>query len=143
MSETRRKRQQERVGTPEVGPNPPSRKKLVWGGIAVLIIAAYAGWWYYANHRYDDFAKCLSAKQAKMYGAYWCPHCTEQKEEFGKSFQYVNYVECAIKGSREMTPACKAANVEHFPTWQFGAGPLVEGKFPLQELSDKTGCSLP
>jgi hypothetical protein len=143
MSETRRKRQQERVGTPEASPGPPSRKKLIWGGIAVLIIAVYAGWWYYSNHRYDGFAKCLSSKQAKMYGAYWCPHCAEQKEEFGKSFQYVNYVECAIKGSREMTAACKAAKVEHFPTWQFGAGPLVEGKFPLQELSDKTGCSLP
>jgi hypothetical protein len=115
----------------------------MWAGIAVLIIAAYAGWWYYANHRYDDFAKCLSAKQAKMYGAYWCPHCAEQKEEFGKSFKYVNYVECAIKGSREMTSACTTAGVQHFPTWQFGAGPLVEGKFPLQELSDKTGCSLP
>jgi len=141
MSETRRKRQQERGDTPQA--SPPSRKKLIWGGIAALIIVAYAGWWYYANHRYDDFAKCLSVKQAKMYGAYWCPHCAEQKEEFGKSFRYVNYVECAIKGSREMTPACKAANVQHFPTWQFGAGPLVEGKFPLQELSDKTGCSLP
>jgi hypothetical protein len=78
-----------------------------------------------------------------MYGAYWCPHCAEQKEEFGKSFQYVNYVECAIKGSREMTAACKAAGVQHYPTWQFGASPLIEGKFPLQELSDKTGCSLP
>jgi hypothetical protein len=141
MSETRRQRRQERVATPDA--SPLSRKNLIWGGVVVLLIAAYAGWWYYTNHRYDDFAKCLSSRQAKMYGAYWCPHCTEQKEEFGKSFRYVNYVECAIKGSREMTPACKAAGVQHYPTWQFGTNPPVEGKFPLQELSDKTGCSLP
>jgi len=103
----------------------------------------YGAWWYYSSHRYDDFAKCLTSKQAKMYGAYWCPHCADQKEMFGRSFQYVNYVECAIKGSRELTAACRAANVQHFPSWQFGNGPLVEAVFPLQELSDKTGCPLP
>jgi hypothetical protein len=141
MSEDRRKRQQERDGRPDA--SPKSREKMMWAGIVLVLIGAYAAFWYYNNHRYDGFAKCLAASQAKMYGAYWCPHCAEQKEEFGKSFQYVNYVECAIKGSREMTAACKAAGVQHYPTWQFGAGPLVEGKFPLQELSDKTGCSLP
>jgi hypothetical protein len=141
MSEERRKRRQERVGVPEA--SPQSRKKLIWGGIVVLFVLAYAAGWEYRNHRYDGFAKCLSSKQVKMFGAYWCPHCAEQKEEFGGSFRYVNYVECAIKGSSEMSPACKAAGVQHYPTWQFGASPLVEGKFPLQELSDKTGCSLP
>ncbi len=141
MSEERRKRRQERVGVPEA--SPQARKKLIWGGIVVLFVLAYAAGWEYRNHRYDGFAKCLSSKQVKMFGAYWCPHCAEQKEEFGGSFRYVNYVECAIKGSSEMSPACKAAGVQHYPTWQFGASPLVEGKFPLQELSDKTGCSLP
>jgi hypothetical protein len=142
MSEERRKRRQVQQGKPET--DGPSRKSLIWAGVVVAAIAAYGGWWYYANHRYNDFAKCLSSKQVKMYGAYWCPHCADQKEEFGKSFQYVNYVECAIKNSRELSPACKAAGVEHFPSWQFGPNlPLVEGVFPLQELSDKTGCSLP
>jgi hypothetical protein len=141
MSEERRKRREERVGRPDEG--PPSRDRLIWLGIAVVLALAYAAFWYHNNHRYDAFAKCLSSKQAKMYGAYWCPHCADQKEEFGASFRHVNYVECAIKGSREMAAACTAAGVQHFPTWQFGAGPLVEGVFPLQELSDKTGCSLP
>ena len=141
MSEERRKRHQERVAAPEASPR--SRNKLIWGGIVVVFVLAYAAGWEHMNHRYDGFAKCLSSKQVKMYGAYWCPHCAEQKEEFGKSFRYVNYVECAIQGSREMAPACKAAGVQHYPTWQFGTSPPVEGKFPLQELSDKTGCSLP
>ena len=140
MSEERRKRQLERDGRSSDG---NAKKILTYSVVVILLAAAFIAGRYYKNHKYDNFAKCLSSKQAKMYGAYWCPHCAEQKEEFGKSFQYVNYVECAIKGSREMTAACKAAGVQHYPTWQFGASPLVEGKFPLQELSDKTGCSLP
>ncbi len=153
MSEARRKKQQKKGAKPESGTslllrgsvfaNPSLRGRLTWIGIGVVLMGSYGVFWYHNNHRYDDFAKCLSTKQAKMYGAYWCPHCAEQKEEFGKSFRYVNYVECAIKDSREMAPACKAAGVQHYPTWQFGSGPLIEGKFPMQELSDKTGCSLP
>jgi hypothetical protein len=141
MSDDRRKRKTKQVTEP--AKSPITRERLIWLGIAAAIVLSYAGFWYHNNHRYDTFAKCLTAKQAKMYGAYWCPHCAEQKEEFGASFKYVNYVECAIHGSREMTPACKAANVQHFPSWQFGNGPLVENVFPLEELGDKTGCSLP
>jgi type II secretory pathway component PulM len=74
MSDERRKRQLERVGTLEAA-NPQSRKKLIWGGIVVLFVLAYAAGWEYKNHRYDGFAKCLATKQAKMYGLYWCPHC--------------------------------------------------------------------
>ena len=141
MSEQRRKQQQKR--TPAVERNPPSRKTLIWIAIAVLLARGYGAWWYYTNHRYDGFAKCLAAKQTKMYGLYWCPHCAEQKAMFGKAFQYVPYVECAIKGSRDLVPACSAAGVKLFPSWQFGANPPKEGVFPLEELSDKTGCSLP
>jgi hypothetical protein len=141
MSDERRKRQQGRVGITEA--NPKSRSRLMWAGIAVALMAAYAGFWYYSNHRYDEFAKCLASKQVKMYGLYWCPHCQEQKEKFGKAFQYVPYEECAIKGSRETTAVCKAAGVKLFPSWQFGTNPPIEGVFPMQELSDKTGCALP
>jgi len=142
MSDERRKRQQERVGTPMT--SPQSRKKmLIWVGIVVLFAVAWAAGWEYKNHRYDGFAKCLAAKQAKMYGLYWCPHCAEQKEMFGKAFQYVPYEECAIKGSRDLAAACTAAGVKLFPSWQFGTEPPREGVLSLEALSDKTGCSLP
>jgi hypothetical protein len=141
MSEERRKRQQERVGAPEV--TVPRKTILIWGGIVVLLVLAWVVVWEYKNHRHDAFAKCLTSKQAKMYGLYWCPHCAEQKEMFGKSFQYVTYVECAIKGSHELAPECKAAGVKLFPSWQFAGNKPTEGVFPLEELSDKTGCSLP
>jgi hypothetical protein len=79
-----------------------------------------------------------------MYGLYWCPHCADQKREFGSSFRYVPYIECASENDpHELTPACKAAGVKLFPSWQFGADPPKEGVLTLQELSQKTGCSLP
>jgi hypothetical protein len=141
MSEERRRRQQERQGTVD---NGEKRKKyLKWGVVVLLFVGAYCAGWYYKNHKYDKFAQCLAAKQAKMYGLYWCPHCIEQKEKFGASFRYVTYVECAIKGSKELAPACKIAGAKLFPSWQFGAEPPKEGVLSLEALSDKTGCSLP
>jgi len=96
------------------------------------------------SHVYDSFAQCLAAKQVKMYGLYWCPHCKDQKEKFGASFQYVPYVECVTKEHpRELTPECKAAGVTLFPSWQFGSDPPKEGVLSLQQLSEKSGCSLP
>jgi hypothetical protein len=139
MSEERRKRQQERESA---GQNS-ARKYVQWGIIIGLMVAAFIGGRYYRNHRYDSFAQCLAARQAKMYGLFWCPHCAEQKEMFGASFRYVPYVECAIKGSSEMAPVCKAAGTKLFPSWQFGAEPPKEGVLTLDQLSGRTGCKLP
>ena len=109
----------------------------------LLLAGAYLAGWYYRNHKYDNFAKCLASKQARMYGLYWCPHCLDQKQEFGAAFEYVPYVECAIKGSKELAPECKVAGVKLFPSWQFGMDPPKEGELSLEALSEKTGCSLP
>ena len=141
MSEERRKRRQQR----EVASlNDGKTKKFLTYGIAlVLLVGAFYAGQRYKNHKYDSFAQCLATKQAKMYGLYWCPHCIEQKELFGESFHYVPYVECAIKGSSEMTAECKVARVKLFPSWQFGMEPPKEGVLSLEALSDKTGCHLP
>ena len=138
MSEQRRQRQHERDPQPAQG-----AKYLKWVGIAALFVAAYLAGWYHKNHKYDAFAKCITSKQAKMYGLYWCPHCMEQKEMFGASFEHVQYVECAIKGGHELAPECAAAGVKLFPSWQFGSAPPKEGVLSLDALSAKTGCSLP
>jgi len=43
-----------------------------------------------------ELAKYLRETGARMYGAYWCPHCSRQKELFGReAWSYVDYVECA------------------------------------------------
>jgi hypothetical protein len=138
MSKEREKREEEAKAK-----SSPARKAV----IAVLILAAFAAVIYLGlrkrGSRFDSFAKCIAAKQAKMYGAYWCPHCAEQKEMFESSFQYVPYVECGVPGSRDEAPACKEAGIKHFPTWQFADGERREGTQPLQALGTKTGCDLP
>lgn len=141
MSEERRKRRDEREGV--VSGGAQNRKYLAWAGILILFAGFYYAGWYHRNHKYDKFAQCLTAKQATMYGLYWCPHCAEQKEMFGESFHYVRYIECGVKGSNEMTPFCKMAGVKLFPSWQFGKEEPNEGILTVEALSDKTGCSLP
>jgi|SRR5579871_1274304 len=139
MSQERRNRQQEREGVSD----EKTKKRLIYGGILLILIGTFIAGRYYRDHKYDGFARCLASRQAKMYGLYWCPHCIEQKEKFGAAFHYVPYQECAIKGSSEMAVACKIAGVKLFPSWQFGQEPPKEGVLSLEALSDKTGCSLP
>ena len=114
--------------------------------VVVALAAVWAGYDYssYRNaHKLDSFAKCTSSKGARMYGAWWCPHCAEQKQKFGEAFQYVNYVECSPEGQHTMNETCKQAGIQHFPTWQFPDGSRKEGAQPLSELSERTGCKLP
>jgi hypothetical protein len=140
MSEERRKRQLEREGSASDG---KKKKMVTYGVVVILLAAAFIAGRYYKNHKYDNFAKCLATKQARMYGLYWCPHCIEQKEMFGEAFHFVPYQECAIKGSQEEAPVCKIAGVKLFPAWQFGDESPKEGVLSMVALSDKTGCTLP
>ena len=144
MSQERRERKKEKLGIETAG----ARKWRRMAICAVLIVAAL-GLAYYLGHRmqhkHDAFARCLTERGVKMYGAWWCPHCVEQKEAFGASFEYAPYVECGIKGqTKGQAQVCKDESVQHYPTWQFPpTGERVERVFTLQELSDRTGCSLP
>jgi Thioredoxin len=143
MSQERRERQQERSGS--AGGSADWGQRAIY---AVLIVAAFALAYYLGNrtqHKHDAFARCLSSGGVKMYGAWWCSHCQEQKEMFAKSFEYIPYVECGVKGDvHAKSQICKDENIHAFPTWQFPpTGERVERVFSLQELSDRTGCTLP
>jgi|SRR5580658_2828873 hypothetical protein len=140
MSEERRKRQQQRDSGASDG---RMKKALTYGVVLILLAGAFIAGRHYRNHKYDAFAQCLAAKQAKMYGLSWCPHCVDQKEMFGEAFHYVPYVECGIAATKDETPECKAGGLKLFPSWQFGTEPPKEGVLSLEALSDKTGCSLP
>lgn len=115
--------------------------------VAVVLVGTWAAYYFFYYRKpvstLDGFAKCLTSKGAKMYGAWWCPHCAEQKEMFGYAFQYVNYNECSPPGQRTMNDMCKQAGVKNYPTWQYGDGSRVEGTQPLATLAEKTGCKLP
>ena len=91
----------------------------------------------------DTFAKCLAEKKATMYGSFLCPHCEDQKKLFGSSFRYVPYVECSVRGSRQMTFPCIAAQIRYTPTWIFADGERRTGVQQLKDLGEKTGCKLP
>lgn len=110
-------------------------------GLLVLLLTNSAG--SAGTSNFDDFAKCLTSKKASMYGSSLCPHCQDQKNLFGASFAYVNYVECSVPFSRQMATPCQAAQIRHVPTWIFGDGGRRVGLTPLKELSDRTGCKLP
>jgi thiol-disulfide isomerase/thioredoxin len=69
-------------------------------------------------------AKHLKQAGVKVYGAYWCPHCYEQKQLFGKeAWKYIASVECAEDALKKPQPKlCKQAGVTGFPTWSIPQG---------------------
>ena len=91
----------------------------------------------------ETFAQCLAEKKATMYGSFLCSHCDDQRKMFGSSFQYVPYIECSVRGSRQMSFPCIAAQIRYTPTWIFADDERRTGVQSLKELSAKTGCPLP
>ena len=81
----------------------------------------------------------LKAKGAKMYGAYWCSHCFNQKQEFGKTaYKAIDYYECAEDGYDSRRDACQARDIKGYPTWEIG-GALYPGEKTLDELAALSG----
>ncbi|HRY91397.1 MAG TPA: hypothetical protein P5229_03610 [Candidatus Gracilibacteria bacterium] len=91
----------------------------------------------------EAFAKCLTAKGAIMYGAYWCPHCQKQKAEFGDSFKYINYVECGEGQENSNIVKCAADKIQGYPTWYFTKGGYQIGEKSFAELATISGCVAP
>jgi uncharacterized membrane protein len=87
-------------------------------------------------------ARHLAASGAVMYGAYWCPHCREQKALFGSAAALLPYVECDPRGKHAQTERCRARGIRVFPTWEFH-GQLVEGALALNELARRSGYPPP
>ena len=89
-------------------------------------------------------AKHLTAKGAKMYEAYWCPHCHDQKELFGQqASSFLTHIECAKEGRNSQTDRCVAAKIEGFPTWEINGQKVTSGTKTLPELADLTGYAGP
>lgn len=105
--------------------------------VAVVIILVLTNVPTKANAAIDTFAKCLASKNVVMYGAYWCPHCQNEKRAFGSSFQYVPNVECTQEIAK-----CKAMGIDGYPTWIFSDGRRIEGELGLYRLSQESGCPL-
>lgn len=110
--------------------------------ILAVLVAGSLGCVSGDNNSKEALAKCLASKGAKMYGAYWCPHCQNQKSEFGDSFKYIDYTECDPSGPNPNPGACRAAGIQGYPTWIIG-GTQYPGEMTLEKLGEVSGCSVP
>ena len=83
-------------------------------------------------------AEHLTQKGAVMYNAYWCPHCHDQKEMFGKvAAEKLNLVECAKDGFNNKRELCEAKGITGFPSWEIN-GSIDSGVKSLKELAELT-----
>ena len=88
-------------------------------------------------------AEHLSAQGVKLYTAYWCPHCHEQKELFGRQASAkLTVVECAPDGRNSQKALCDAKKIDGYPTWEIN-GKLDTGVKPLLKLAELTGYGGP
>ncbi|MCP9772482.1 vitamin K epoxide reductase family protein [Synechococcus sp. Tobar12-5m-g] len=88
-------------------------------------------------------AEHLKARGAVMYSAYWCPHCHEQKELFGKeATAKLTVIECAPDGVNSQRALCEQKKIEGFPTWEIN-GRLDSGVKPLAKLAEWSGFKGP
>ena len=120
------------------------KAKLVFVLVVVLSVFVLAGCTQPAPSKesLDAFAKCITDSNAKFYGAFWCPHCQEQKQLFGSSVEYLPYVECSTPDGKSQLQVCADANIPGYPTWVFADGTTASGSQSFDKLSAKTGCKL-
>ena len=88
-----------------------------------------------SNSYQIGLAKHLGDTGAVMYGAYNCPHCLTQKNDFGQAFKYINYVECNNRGQNANPSLCFAKGIKVYPTWEI-YGKFYTGRIKLEELSE-------
>ncbi|MBI4415343.1 MAG: hypothetical protein HY566_03870 [Candidatus Kerfeldbacteria bacterium] len=123
------------------------KKTIVWVLVAVVLIA---GAFYFVQRtanatpgKYDTFAQCLKDKGAIFYGAFWCPHCQNQKKLFGSSQKYLPYVECSTPDAKGQTQECVNKKIDGYPLWVYPDGTRESGEISLEKLAEKTSCALP
>lgn len=80
----------------------------------------------------------LNSVGAKLYGTYWCPYCTRQKELFGEAVSKLQLVECDPNGKDAQPSTCARANVSSYPTWEI-KGQQYPGMHSLDELAALSG----
>jgi thiol-disulfide isomerase/thioredoxin len=114
---------------------------LIVGTIGAILLQSKAG--PAQPGKYDTFATCLKDKGAIFYGAFWCPHCQAEKKLFGSSVKLLPYVECSNPDGQSQNQTCNDKKITGYPTWEFADGSRLSGEVPLQQLADKTSCTLP
>lgn len=89
-----------------------------------------------SSDRAMNLANRLESLDAKMFGAYWCSHCYDQKERFGReAFRKISYIECSKEGIDSQAKFCRENDVPGYPTWSID-GKLYPGEKDLDELEE-------
>ncbi|MEO0430763.1 MAG: hypothetical protein AAF151_03625 [Cyanobacteria bacterium J06656_5] len=86
----------------------------------------------------SQLAEYLSSTGAKMYGAYWCPHCARQKQLFGNAAQQIPYIECDARGVNARVDLCNTVGISAYPTWVIN-GEYYLGVQSLRRLAIMSG----
>lgn len=120
------------------------KSNLIFILIAVIFIGIFVNYFWSLSQpgELDSFAICLGEKDVKFYGAFWCPHCQNQKKLFGNSAKLLPYIECSTADQRGQLQICIDNKIESYPTWTFSDGSKETGEVSLQKLSEKSGCDL-
>lgn len=88
-------------------------------------------------------AEHLTKTGAKMYGAYWCPHCQDQKKLFGReAAAKMPYVECDAGATNSQAALCQSAGITGYPTWKIN-GETYSGTQTLENLANYSGYQGP
>ena len=78
----------------------------------------------------------MNSLDARMFGAFWCSHCYEQKQALGlEAMRSIPYVECDREGYNGRRDLCKEKEVPGYPTWEIN-GELFPGERSLGELRE-------
>jgi uncharacterized membrane protein len=143
-----------------VGGEWPDRGQLVFRLVLLALVVGLAGLgWAAAVDRPDGLpragvppavttqsspealalAEHLTKTGAVMYTAWWCPHCHDQKQLFGKeATARLTIVECAADGQNSQKARCDAKPLEGFPSWEID-GKIDSGVKPLARLAELSG----
>lgn len=81
-------------------------------------------------------AKHLRKIGAKLYTAYWCPHCHSQKQRFGsEAVKQLEVVECDRRGVNPQAQLCRDKKIRGYPTWEIN-GKLYSGNHSLESIAN-------
>ncbi|MGL5079923.1 MAG: vitamin K epoxide reductase family protein [Microcoleaceae cyanobacterium] len=81
-------------------------------------------------------ARHLKQIGAKQYGAYWCPHCQEQKQVLGQAaFELIDYIECDANGKNAQPQLCRQLGIKSYPTWEI-KGQFYSGLQSIETLAN-------
>lgn len=105
-----------------------------------------------SNESQIALAKHLKDVDATMYGAFWCPHCYDQKKLFGvEALNELPYIECDPKGKDANPSVCQEQfqvaerqlkQKVGFPTWEI-KGKFYSGAKSLDQLAEFSGYDGP